>query len=160
MPAFAEHILQVRHNLEFLEKTNQHHEEFWDWQVTVCFYCAVHLINAHLAKTCNLHYRKHTEVFNAINPYRLSPGKIGENEYVAFQSLYNLSRRSRYLVNEKMKNRSTAPHFTYEKHFEKAVRHLDVILGMLKARHNASIQSISIHTPGLSQTEVNHFDIR
>ena len=74
----------------------------FDWQVTICFYTAVHLINCHLANF-GLQYRKHKDVKDALNPYTISPAKLPEDEYSAYISLQSLSRRSRYLVNENCK---------------------------------------------------------
>lgn len=74
---------------------------YFDWQVTACFYTSVHLINAHLAKSANLHYKTHQETKQAINPNNpLSIRKIEENVFELYESLKKLSRRSGYLCNE------------------------------------------------------------
>lgn len=131
--------------------------EYWDWQVTICFYVAVHLVNAHLSKTCNLHYRKHTEVFNAISPYGISPAKFSEDDYVAFQTLYNLSRRSRYLINENPKYHNSIPFFTHEKHFSKSIRHLDRIIDLMKARHKVHVPEIKVKSLLFKPGELKNF---
>ena len=92
MPRYEDHIKQVNSNLQFLQKINQNAPDHLDWQVTVCFYSALHLVNAHLA-TLNLQYRNHTDVRDIINPYnKLSLGKLPEDEFVSYDSLFSNSR--------------------------------------------------------------------
>jgi len=126
---FEEHIKQAQQNLEFLGKINQQINNYYDWQVTVCFYVAVHLANAHISKF-GVQYRKHTDVNFALNPEnKTSICKLPTEEYVSYIVLHNLSRRARYLVNDKqadIKNENVF--FTYDKHFAKAIRHLDRLL--------------------------------
>jgi len=55
---FDEHIQQANHNLQFLSFANQAGSAYYDWQVTICFYTALHLVNAHLS-LFNMQYRKH-----------------------------------------------------------------------------------------------------
>lgn len=157
MPEFSEHITQAKHNLQFLQDVNNTFSCYWDWQVTICFYVAVHLVNAHLSKTCNQHYRKHTEVFNAISPYRISHAKFSEDDYFAFLSLYNLSRRSRYLISENTKDHQTKPFFTHEKHFSKSIKHLDRIIGLMKAIHKVQIPEIKIKSSFLGPHDLKNF---
>lgn len=129
MANFEEHIRQAQQNLEFLGKINQKINNHYDWQVTVCFYVAVHLANAHIAKF-GVQYRKHTDVNFALNPEnRASVCKLPTEEYVSYIVLHNLSRRARYLVNDKQDDiRNENTFFTYDKHFGKAIRHLDKLL--------------------------------
>jgi hypothetical protein len=65
MPQFADHIKQANSNFLFLKSVNQTSPAHVDWQVTVCFYTALHLVNAHLAKY-NQQFRNHTDVKDAI----------------------------------------------------------------------------------------------
>ena len=68
MASYEEHIFQVQSNLKFLQEISSGlTEQYWDWNVTVCFYAGVHLINSHIASTTNLHYRRHDEVSVAIS---------------------------------------------------------------------------------------------
>lgn len=143
MPQFADHIKQARHNLNFLAQINSGKYECIDWQVTTCFYVALHLVNAHLAKH-NMQYRSHNKVKEALNPaIDLSFTKLPEDEYVAYVSLQNLSRRSRYLVNDKDIN-SDKVSITYEKHLAKAIRHLDRLLSYFSENYNLSIEKIQM----------------
>lgn len=82
MATFDEHISQAKKNLLFLESINIHCKQFYDWQVTVCFYSCLHFVNAHLSKF-DLQYRKHKDVKDALNPFSLSPAKLPEDEYSA-----------------------------------------------------------------------------
>lgn len=127
MASFQNHIDQAKRNLAFLSSINTTHNIYWDWQVTTCYYVNVHLVNAHLANTANLHYRTHEDVKNAINPFNaLAIGKIPEDVYLAYAKLEGLSRRSRYLCHEEKKEDGNF--ITYDKHFAKALKSLDLIL--------------------------------
>ena len=69
MANFADHIAQAQKNLQFLQEiSGKLSTQYWDWNVTVCYYVAVHLVNSHIASTTNQHYRKHEEVSKALNP--------------------------------------------------------------------------------------------
>ncbi len=141
MPSFEEHIMQVNRNLNFLTNINNSVNDCFDWQITVCFYSALHTVNAHLSKF-DLQYRKHSDVNHAINPFTLSPGRLPEEIYIAYMSLQSLSRRSRYLVNEKDKNlKSDQAFLIFEKHIAKGFRHLDLLLNYFNVRYKLNMQS-------------------
>jgi len=128
LPSFSDHVNQFSRNLQFLEGINGHLPDQFDWQVTVCFYTALHLMNAHLAKF-GMQYRTHSDVTGEINPENLtSIMKIPEDPYAAYVSLLNLSRRARYLCSEKKSKDSNIAFFTYDKHLAKAIRHLETII--------------------------------
>ena len=158
MATFDEHINQAKKNLAFLESINHIIKDCIDWQVTVCFYTALHLINAHLA-TFELQYRKHVDVKNALNPERtLSISKLPEDEYVAYAALQMLSRRSRYLVNEKdSKIGATMAFLTHDVHLAKSVRHLDCLVTFFQDKYNVFLPSISIKCPNLKGQSLKSF---
>ncbi len=158
MPSFNEHISQAKRNLEFLHKTNTHNGDFWDWQVTICFYVGVHLVNAHLAHVSNLHYRKHEEVKNAISPYsKLSPCKLPENVYLSYTKLQGLSRRARYLIHENHKNKGTTNHFTYGKHFTRAVRHVDTLMKYISVAYKIDFETVTIDCTEFKDNDIKYF---
>ena len=140
MAQFDEHIKQAKKNLVFLSEINQKVLDCYDWQVTTCFYTALHLVNAHLANQ-NMQYRKHVDVKFALNPENaLSLAKIDENTYVSYISLQSLSRRSRYLVEEGDNGlKSNNAFFTYEKHLAKSLRHLDKIILYFSNKYNLDL---------------------
>lgn len=153
MAKFEHHIAQSTNNLRFLEEVNAKISNCFDWQVTVCFYTALHVVNAHLA-TYNLQYRKHRDVNHALNFATLtSPARLPEEIYISYIALQSLSRRSRYLVNEKDRNLSADGAFlTYEKHLAKAIGHLDNVLNHFVAQYSIKAFSpVSIRCVGLSQ---------
>lgn len=128
MPSFDEHIFQAKENLIFLEEINKN-QSHWDWQVTVCFYTSLHLINAHLSKY-DYHFEKHKKVLNLINPFQDSSvkQKLNQNDFLAYRTLFGLSMRARYLCNHKEKDDSNKACYTNEIHFNKAIKHLDTIM--------------------------------
>lgn len=128
MAGYNDHLFQAKSNLKFLGSINSSCNEFIDWQVTCCFYVGVHLVNSFLAKEANLHFGSHERVKEAISPDSNLGTKLPETQYLSYGKLRNLSRRSRYLCAEKNFEVEKA-HFTLEKHFVKAIKHLDVLLG-------------------------------
>jgi len=142
---YEDHIQQANRNLNFLASINNSIKDCFDWQVTVCFYAALHFVNAHLSKY-GLQYRKHKDVNFALNfANTTSPARLPEDEYVAYTALQSLSRRSRYLVNEKDDNlSSTQAFFTYDKHLARSLRHLNRLLQHFDALYKIEVTAIEI----------------
>jgi hypothetical protein len=158
LATFEEHINQAKRNLAFLESINHNIKDCIDWQVTVCFYTALHLINAHLA-TFDLQYRKHVDVKDALNPERtLSISKLPEDEYVAYAALQMLSRRSRYLVNEKDRQiGATTAFLTHDIHLAKSIKHLDCLVTFFQNKYSVFLPSVSIQCPDLKSQSLKYF---
>lgn len=93
MASFDSHILQAKNNLDFLLAINLINNINWDWQVTIAYYVGVHIVNAHIIGTSNMHYRAHHEVKNEL----YNDAEIPEDIYLAYAKLEGLSRRARYL---------------------------------------------------------------
>ena len=160
MPSFSEHISQAKRNLKFLQASNINSREFWDWQVTINFYVAVHLINAHLAQKANLHYRKHEEVNTAISPYNISPCQLPEDIYLSYMKLQGLARRARYLVNDDHRNAHTGAHFTYDRHFMKSIKHLDNVLKHFAVSYGSEFDVLQIDCIRLNDNDLAYFKKR
>lgn len=136
MADFKDHVAQAGDNLRFLSKLNVIPHQ-WDWKVTVGFYVAVHLVNAHLAKVGNLHFRQHKQVEDAISPHSiLVAARLPEAVYVAYRTLKNLSRRARYLCSDNPTDVSQNTFVTQEKHLAKALRNLDVLMLWFGEQHS------------------------
>jgi len=160
VPQFSDHIDQAKRNLEFLQLINDGQEKHIDWQVTVCYYVAVHLINAHLSLH-NMQFRKHVDVKDAINPKKAESIRNGtalqEKEYLAYVKLQSLSRRSRYLVNEKDDNLESDKAFlTHSVHYARALRHLNCLISYFNTEHNTNIKPITIVCDEIKQGELNY----
>lgn len=157
MAEFSEHINQAKANLRFLE-TIIGSPEFWDWKVTVSFYVGVHLINSHIAKKANLHYRSHDKVDHSINPFNeMSPTKLNENEYLSYTKLLGLSRRARYLIHEKDSTKNANTCFTYEKHLIKALKNLDILLQFISNEYEIDFNPIIVNSPYYNQKTMKYF---
>lgn len=158
MAKYEDHIQQATRNLRFLGSINNSIDDCYDWQVTVCFYTALHFVNAHLSKY-GLQYRKHRDVnfaLNFANP--TSPARLPEDEYVAYTALQSLSRRSRYLVNEKDdKLGSAQPFFTYDKHLARGLRHLNRLLEHFDALYKINVEGVQIKCPEIKVGELKFF---
>jgi hypothetical protein len=160
LPSFKEHINQARKNLTFLVQINNKIDNYWDWQVTVAFYSALHIIDGHVSKTTSQHYRSHEDIRNAINPYNeMSPASLDEESYKSYEKLFKLSRRSRYLINEKHSHPSDKANFTFEKHFAKAIRHLDKLMVKFNSLYSLTYPSLEIKSLQLKQGELSNFKV-
>lgn len=140
MGTFTEHIKQAKANLEKLALVNKNIPDSWDWQVTIGFYAALHLISAHIVSKAQKNYMSHTHVNDAINPTtQFSVAKLDEATYLAYNKLYQLSRRARYLINENNERNKGVDiqhcHLTYDKHFRKAITHLNTIMNKMSSEH-------------------------
>lgn len=157
MPSFDEHIAQYKKNLRILENVNEKIADSFDWQVTICFYSAVHLINAHLSKN-NLQYRNHKDVEYAINYQNpLSITKLPEQEYIAYERLFVLSRRSRYLVESKDRSLySEKARQTYERHLANSIRHLDILIEYFNKAYTLGITPIKIKCQEVNKQELKN----
>ena len=105
---------------------------FWDWQVTISFYTALHLVNAHIFQKTGNSYTTHSQADAVINfANSLSIAKLPQDEYLAYAKLQMLSRRARYLMSEEKRTS-----FTDEKHFVKAITHLDKLITFFDNQYN------------------------
>jgi len=162
MANFADHVSHAKHNLEFLSGINHSHNGYFDWQVTVSYYTALHLINSHIAKQSNMHFRTHYDTKNAINPFgSFVNTRLPENIYTSYIKLEILSRRARYLVKDK---ENAIPdeiaHITYDNHFTKAIRNLDIILSYFSRIYSITFTATPIYCVSLSEgTPLNNFKI-
>jgi hypothetical protein len=156
-----EHIAQAKRNLSFLCAINGNVKDCIDWQVTVCFYTALHLVNAHLSKY-GLQYRKHKDVNNALNSYNnTSPARLPNDEFICYSALQSLSRRSRYLVNERDgKLDSDSAALTYDRHLARALRHLDKLIIHFNALLKAGIDVSPISCAEIGNEELKFFKKR
>jgi hypothetical protein len=115
-----------------------------DWVVTVCFYCAVHLINGYLAGF-QLHPKTHQEterVLNRINKPRHIP-------ISSYAELKNLSHQTRYIGSKDM----TYPHIPNVDHQDvtDSLEYLEDILHFIRKHyhlHPKAYPTPTIHFEG------------
>ncbi|MDP3431910.1 MAG: hypothetical protein Q8T04_02955 [Bacteroidota bacterium] len=162
MASYREHILQAQNNLAFLKGISANLDRpYWDWCVTTCFYVGVHLVNSHIAIKGDLHYRRHDEVSEAISPYnQLSLAKVPDEVYTAYRHLQNLSRRSRYLISEKMGNRGEDAFLTFDKHFQRALRSLDVLLDYITSQYLEPFDKTEVDCGIHKNIVLNNFSLK
>ncbi|WP_462267367.1 hypothetical protein [Mucilaginibacter sp.] len=159
MADYQAHINQAKKNLCTLSEISIHTTGSWDWQVTCSYYVAVHLMNAHIASKANLHYKTHEKVKNALFA-DLSPCKIDENIYVSYVRLENLSRRARYLCNDKLDGQSdnSITYLTHDVHFKRAIAQLEMILVYFKDLYNIAFDTIKINCVGFDTSNFKYFN--
>ncbi|KGO89538.1 hypothetical protein Q764_07120 [Flavobacterium suncheonense GH29-5 = DSM 17707] len=125
-------------------------------------------MSAHVVNKTNKNYLSHTSVSDVINPTRvLSVGKIDEATYLSYTKLYQLSRRSRYLINEKVaQNKGGAPqpdiqpcNLTYSTHFRKAVSHLEVVMNFMAKEYALTFSKTDLKCVDLNGMAFNYFNV-
>jgi hypothetical protein len=161
MALFPAHLEQARKNIDFLQHINNTINDRYDWQVTVCYYVAVHLINGYLADKVKEHYRTHHEVSLAINPFKKGIAAVSEETYKAYRKLQMLSRRSRYLINDAQTEINPEDNFlTHSVHFHKSLRYLDEIMNFIESTYPAiELPVIKIKCIELKKGSLKHFDV-
>lgn len=157
MSSYSDHIAQAKNNLTFLESVNTQFPKVYDWQVTIAFYAALHLVNGHVKKTMGVYHTTHKDLAQMISPQARikSPAQLSEDAFVAYEALFILSRRARYLYSVKQQKK---PSFTYHKHLAKAIRHLNTVMSFLDNQHQIGFEKIKISCAGLKQGELYYFD--
>lgn len=156
MPTSEEHQNQALHNLQFLKEVNSHCNNYYDWQVTVCFYSSLHFINAHLNKVdIGVDFATHELVDQYIRPHgRIRKTQLEENTYASYRALQTLSRRARYLRNDKNPDKAA---FTGEKHFGKAIYHLDQIMTYMKETYHMTFDTVELTCERLKKQDCHFF---
>lgn len=128
MAGYLSHLDKAKENLELLQFLEVNRGNDLDWKVTLCFYTALHLMNAYLAKEKNWHYRTHKKVNDVLNPFNDdSELRLDNDTYTSYEQLYKLSRRARYLCNPDETENGIA-HYIQDKHHKKAIKHLDKVI--------------------------------
>jgi hypothetical protein len=149
MPAYKDHLCQSARNLKFLESVNSLATQFYDWEVTTCYYVAVHLINAHLS-LYTLQLRRHYDVTTVLKT-RHNEASIPRYAYCAYAKLQALSRRSRYLVDEHNANRPSIKAFSIlDIHLSSALKQLHVLMSFFKERYGVQFEKIKIKYPNIN----------
>jgi hypothetical protein len=157
MADFQAHITQAKKNLATLSEISLNITNTWDWQVTCAYYTSVHLMNAHLAKTVNLHYKTHVDVKKAL--YNSAwPCKVPDDIYTAYSILENYSRRARYLCHETVEQTDdTIAYLTYDRHLKKILKNLDLILIYFESTYVISFGKYPINCIEIKNVTFSHF---
>ena len=157
MAEFNGHLAQARKNIDLFKKINQMPDTY-DWQVTIIFYAALHLANAHIVKTVNLHHRSHGKTGAALNPYiTTNPSAFDEKAYLAYLGLLGLSRRARYLCSEDDGDKNDRTHHISEKHLAKAIRYLNEIIKYFSVTHEHKFDKVVIKCERIKSDKLDFF---
>jgi hypothetical protein len=155
LPTFDQHLNQANKNIKHLELINKLESNCIDWQITVCFYTGLHIVNCHLCGF-GIEYNTHTNTLSAINftnPTSLT--KVSEDCYTSYRALQNLSRKSRYLIDPSSKSFG----LVYSKHLAKAMRHLEVVIKYFSTLYSQKIkiEKIKVKCDELNNKELDYF---
>jgi hypothetical protein len=161
---FSDHLSKGKSNIYFLSQINSNIGLNWDWHVTISFYSALHLLSAHVVSKTGKNHLSHTalqEALNFQNP--LSISKVDQTTYLAYTKLYQLSRRARYLVHDDSAQNKGVDiidcQLTVDKHFRKAIKHLDVIMNYITNNYDVEFTKAEIRCKELNNIEFNHFTV-
>lgn len=161
MPEFDSHVKQAKRNIDFLEQSNLSKVKYFDWYITTIFYSALHLINAHIVKSRDLHFNAHSKVNNAINPERpITICPVSEDCYKSYLALRKKSRVSRYLCRDNSSNEQMQKAvYVNEKEFKRAILHLDAVLDYFSTTYGVDFKKTNIHSLYLKDAETKYFSV-
>lgn len=95
---FEDHVHRAKSNLEVLAVLNRYAHLDYSWQVTLCFYTAVHLINSHLLYSAGETFKTHVSTLDRIDPgSAMNVNAVSLTAFKAYLRLHNRSREARYL---------------------------------------------------------------
>lgn len=143
MADFNAHLRKAQENLDLIQHLEKERTGDLDWKVTLCFYTALHLMNAYMAREKGWHYKTHNQVDNALNPFGDSELKLDETTYTSYTQLYKISRRARYLCNPDAHDEHA--HFIENKHHKKAIKHLDKLMVFFGKKYSVVFEKYCVN---------------
>lgn len=92
------YINQYQHNLEFHNGVcDKYPDTYYDWKITLLFYCAYHLLQALAAHKNVVIGNYHKDILWNINPKNANRKlQIKQDVFYAFDQLFEYSRSARY----------------------------------------------------------------
>lgn len=119
-------------------------------------------MNAHIVKKTGKNYLSHYQVSELLNPYNtLSVAKLDEQTYISYTKLLQLSRRSRYLLNEDFKKKEKVDiqpaSLTFERHLNKSIYHLDNIMFFMADKYKVDFLETKILSSESSGISFKYF---
>ncbi len=141
MANFSDHVSQAKKNIEVLKGLNKDSQFEHEWQITVAYYVALHLLHAFIADKSDLHPTNHNYLKGMIEPgTTFSNTELEDNVYSSYAHLEILSRKSRYLCVGKA-NPEKAVYAT-NKDFQRSIQYLDKVICFFEGVCNETIESI------------------
>ena len=160
MVTSSEYLSQVNKNLSFLGEVGLKTEGYLDWQITICFYVSVHLINFHLHEH-NFEANTHIATERAINPFGNKPTSLPIDVYDGYKLLSDLSRWSRYLKIPSGYRSAYSlddPNYLKEE-FVESIEQLDILLSYFGKEYGLSFPTINLKLPLDSSVKLSYFKV-
>lgn len=155
MASENQHITQAKRNLLFLSNVNKYCNSYWDWQITISFYVAVHLVNAHIFSKIGKHFEDHSKIMQHIDCYSNLPSRLPENILVSFRTIRELSRKSRYLKG--ISDNSYVALYVAETDLARALLNLDSIMKFYSKEYNIEFKEIKLDCHSASALNLRYF---
>lgn len=104
MATFNEHLERVDRNIEHLKRIRELAVRDLDWEITVCFYIAVHLMQARIVSMTGRNPTTHKTREEYLNPENSTfdhlpasqQARLPKAEWFFYKDLYVFSRTARY----------------------------------------------------------------
>jgi hypothetical protein len=139
---------QAEKNLRILEDISREIRSCTEWQITICFYAALHLVKAHLAH-CGFDCGDHTQLFGYLSGEDEKSTEVDSTLFDHYQALYKMSRRARYLFpkggNPASNSSNVAPVFTDQDLFV-ALGYLSEVMEFSSSKYGDKFRDYEICT--------------
>jgi hypothetical protein len=146
------HLEKAIHNLKVLQHLEIHNSPYRDWQVTVCFYVALHLTRLHLWDKIGQGYESHQTAEHALEPTNLlSLARMEPKPFADYMKLSMLSRKARYLFD------GGVPCSINEKSYCDSLRFLDSVMRYFAGKHGLELPVTPVKCPKLLEFRLVYF---
>lgn len=144
------HIKKVIHNLNVISQLEAQGSPYRDWQITLCFYSALHLTRYHLQASANYTCTTHEDAKDRLHWQNTMPfSRMDKEPYQAYADLEGFSRRARYIP-------EISPE-TFEKDYIRAIQRLDKVMHYFDSKYSLSLPKTQIKCPRLIGTTLHYF---
>jgi len=150
MVSFEEHLQQAKSNLSALRVMLD--TDHFDWQVTISFYVALHLLSAHMAFQ-GVHVSTHKKARdNLLSLAEKNNVKADSDIFSYYDMLEGLSREARYLHNgESPKNAPVQALFVKHGKASDALRSLNNIMIYFSRKYEADFETTKVKSPQVAK---------
>lgn len=154
MVSFSAHFNRAECNLSALQ--TMLNADHCDWQITISFYTALHLVSAHMAKYGE-HAHRHDLTKLAILPSaKNGPAQVDKETFAHYCTLEGLSRMARYLHKDgKAKDAPLYPVVIKPEDSAEALECLHAIMKYFSSTHHVNFEKIKVNCKAVAENLKN-----